>query len=202
MTKEEFDTWYQTTKNSNYNFDNICINGFGEPTCFSNIQLLKYILVKLRNLTNEVNILTNGSNIDILLELLPFIDNVKISVWNDCKNLTKLQEEYPHKIHLERNIRCHDIRTPYTKLTSKKVVSCGCSGVGYSMGIVFLACGTWCPEIRLDDIHHTTLKNDYLSSLDEHFGTTSYPMCYHCHANTSIPYKLYGEEEWKFDTTR
>ena len=199
MTKEEFDKWYLYTKEADYHFDSICINGFGEPTCFSDIKLLKYILVKCRSFTNNVNLLTNGTNIPILKEILPFIDNVQISVWDDNISYHHLQNEFPHKIHLNTNIRCHDVSTPFTEHTSTKISICGCHGIGYSMGIVFLVCGTWCPEIRMDDIHHTRLKENYLSTLDDKLGTTSFDMCYKCHANTSIPYKLYGENEWKYD---
>lgn len=199
MSKEEFDTWYELTKKSGYYFDSICINGFGEPTCFSEIKLLKYFLVKCRSFTNEVNLLTNGTNATVLKELIPFIDNVQISVWNDDTNYYSLHSEFPQKVHLNTNIRCHDVSTQFTEHSSTKVVKCGCPGIGYSMGIIFLVCGTWCPEIIMNDVYHTSLKINYLSTLDKNIGLTAFDMCSRCHANTSIPYKLYGENEWKYD---
>lgn len=189
MKLEEFESWYNITKKAGYYFRSIDFNGLGEPTLYNDIDILRYMLVKCRYFTNEINVLTNGTRPDIVKKIVHLCDNINVSVWGDAQPLDKI---YPSKVHMRKSIELHDMRRQvrYDGRTGKDI-ACGCSGCGYTMGIIFLVCGTWCPEIRLDDIHHTILKDDYLSYLDKNYGTASFGMCARCWGNTSIPYNIY-----------
>lgn len=189
MSKEEFEKWYQCTKKSGYFFESIDFNGLGEPTLYTDIDFLCYMLIKCREFTNEINVLTNGTRQNIIKKILPLCDNINVSVWTKLYNYETIS---PQKIHMRKNIQCHDMRKPVSSMGKiGNDIICGCSGCGYTMNIVFLVCGTWCPEIRIDNLYHTNLRPYYLSTLDENYGKAAYPMCRKCWANTSIPYALW-----------
>jgi uncharacterized radical SAM superfamily Fe-S cluster-containing enzyme len=193
MSKEEFFLWQRYTKKASYQFDTICIMGFGEPTCYSDIDFLKYILISSRSFSRQIELLSNGKNVRILKELVKHCDIINISVWDDIDNeLLELSKQYK-QIHFRTNIKLHDVSTKYTEIESNEYSKCGCSGCGYSMNTVFLACGTWSPEIVKNGIYHSELKDYYLDKLDKNYGYTAYEMCKRCHANTSIPYKPFNK---------
>lgn len=195
MSENEFETWFNYTKKAKYFFESIDFNGLGEPTQFSNISLFKYMLIKCRKFTTEINILSNGTNLDYLSELLPFVDNINISMWKQTKNKWNEIEVFANrnkKVHLKYDIELHDIRNKVdSEYSYGKNIKCGCSGCGYTMDTVFLVCGTWCPSIVKNDLYHTELKENYLSTLSEYYDYAAFPMCSSCWANTSIPYKKY-----------
>lgn len=190
MSKEEFEKWYNCTKKAGYYFESIDFNGLGEPTLYTDTEFLLYMLKKCRDFTNEVNILTNGTKIDILKKVIALCDNINISEWKKTDNIDELEHLFPHKVHVRRNIVLHDMRYPVHVVGKvDNDIVCGCSGCGYTMETVFLVCGTWNPYIVYNGLSHTKLNDNYLSTLDEHYGSASYPMCSGCWANTSIPYK-------------
>lgn len=201
MSQREFEKWYQYTKSAGYTFESIDFNGLGEPTCYSDVDFFKYMIIRSRRFTDNVNILTNGINVSVLEKIMLFVDNVTISVWNETTEMSELQNKYPKKVHLRKDIEKHDVSSAYTEFKSERITTCGCSGCGYTMNTVFLVCGTWCPQINKNGLYHTDLKEEYLHTLDEQYGTTAYEMCKRCHANVSIQYRLYGEKEWRYNTT-
>lgn len=194
MSSKEFNRWYDLTKKAGYTFESIDINGLGEPTCYSDIDFLTYMLIRCGRFSDNVNILTNGLNLDALERVIPFCSNVEISLWVEREDIIEFAKKHPLKVHLHKDIVKHDVSNPYTEETSSIVTKCGCSGCGYTMNTVFLVCGTWCPKIVKDDLYHTTLKEDYLQTLNKQYGLTAFDMCKRCHANTAIPYKIYGRE--------
>lgn len=193
MSELEFNRWYELTKKACYTFEGIDINGLGEPTCYSDQDFLKYMIIRCGRFTNTINILTNGTNINVLEKIIPFVTNVEVSLWEESEELLEFSKRYP-KVHLHKDIVRHNISTPRTTMTSMERVRCGCSGCGYTMNTIFLVCGTWCPEIVKNGIYHTDLKENYLETLSKDYGWTAFEMCHKCHANVSIPYEIYGRE--------
>lgn len=192
MSPQEFELWYQYTRKAGYTFESIDFNGLGEPTCYSDIDFLRYMIIRCGRFTDSVNILTNGMNYHVLEEIMPFVTHVTISVWRETEFMNELQNKYPRKVHLRKNIEKHDLTNPYTEEISTEITTCGCSGCGYTMNTVFLVCGTWCPQINKNGLYHTNLKENYLQTLDKRYGTTAFEMCKRCHANKSIAYKVYN----------
>ena len=199
MSPKEFEQWYSLTKKAGYTFECIDFNGLGEPTCYSDIDYLKYMLIRSGRFTDNVTLLTNGLNIDVLEQLVNFCTNIEVSLWVEREEILEFSRKYS-KVHLRKNIVKHDIRNSYTEHTSSQITTCGCSGCGYTMDTIFLVCGTWCPQIIKDGTYHTDLKDNYLQTLSKDYGKTAFDMCKKCHANVSIPYKLYGENEWHYNT--
>ena len=191
MGKKEFEKWYTLTKKSGYIFDSIDFNGLGEPTCYSDTDFLRYMIIKCSKFTNSVNILSNGTNIDVLRKMAPFC-NISISLWKESKEIDSFENEFPSRVFVKRNIVKHDL----TKKVGKRIkydFICGCSGCGYTMGTVFLTCGTWAPKIVKNNLYHTYLKPNYLRTLSKYYGRSVFGMCSRCHANTDLEYTEFEE---------
>ena len=195
MSVDEFERWFDITKSAGYYFESIDFNGLGEPTEYSDFEFLQYMLVRSRTFSGSVNILTNGMNFAKLEKLVPLCDNMNISVYPNniqmLKEFRKFESVYPSRVHVRENIILHDFRETPKIRDSNSISVCGCSGCGYTMGTVFLVCGTWCPEIVKNDVYHCDLKPYYLDSLDAQYGYCAYDMCKRCHANTHAEYKKY-----------
>ena len=194
MTETEYNKFHLYTTKAGYVFNNLNINGLGEPTCHSDQKLVHYILIRSRKFSRNINLLSNGLNLKTLSSYILFVDSITISMWNTTKyywgEIEKFQKKYESKVHLRYNIECHNLKEPYSVHKSTKVVPCGCFGPGYTMGTVFLVCGTWAPEIVKNNLYHTDLKEYYLDSLSPYIGTTKFKMCESCWANTAIPYEV------------
>lgn len=190
MQPREFEKWYRYTDAAGYRFSAVDFNGLGEPTLYPDIDFFKYMLIRVRRFTPQVNILTNGTRPEVLEKLLPFVSNITISKWQDYsqyhQGIDWLASVHPHKVHVREHIPCHDMREEVSEPTPGEI--CGCSGPGYTMGTVFLNCGTWCPSISCDGIHHSLLTENYLGDIMT-TGLAIYGMCQRCWANTSVPYK-------------
>ena len=199
ISENEFNIWSEYTQSAGYHFKTININGLGEPTCYPDIKFLQYILIRSHKFCNTLHLLTNGINVDVLKLILPFIDEITISMWPNSKEHWKdielFKSYHETKIHLRYNIECHDIKEHFSTSKSNKITKCGCYGPGYTMNTVFLACGTWAPSINKNGLYHTDLKEYYLDSLSSKLGTTSFRMCESCWANTGIPYKIIKHNE-------
>ena len=98
MSKDEFNIWYDITNKAGYYFDSIDINGLGEPTLYSDIDFLVYMIIKLHKFTRTVNVLTNGSKTNIIKKIIPFCENINVSCWKNDDyyfDLNRLQIDYP-----------------------------------------------------------------------------------------------------------
>ena len=190
MTIEEIEEILHISKLSGYSINNVIISG-GEPTLW---RYYKKGIKKLydSNIVKNVVLYTNGHNIKKILEVIDFIDRVRISDYNtkylsyDNDNFKYLVDNYKHKIQIE-NFNNFNI-IPKTKVANSIPGQCNCPGILFHKYKVYMC--SMIPELSMlfsddnDDMYNTSYTMNYMNRIYKKHGVNS--ICEGCIANKNV----------------